>query len=326
MTDVLTVGALGSVLLARWKLLVAFVLLGVAAGVSYGIFAPASYTSKAVLFVIAAPADKEAFYPAAQFAEKRAATYPALLSAPQVIERTRAALNLDLPAPMLIPMLTATNPTASSLIEVTATASTPKLAQDLAGTAARYLADYAVTLEDNGTKVGAVSIEMAVPAREPTSPSSPSPMVLGALGGLAGGAIGVVTALVANAMRRRNPRDGAGQPKDGADQQAPGVAGPAGPSAQSAADGAEPPFGRSLETPVADRAELRERKRKRRLGRRLVDSIRVEGGRPDIPVLASGPTDTESWPNDPPARVEERATALPKGSSQVQTPPSAPDR
>ncbi len=209
MTDVLTVGALGSMLLARWKLIAAFVVLGVGAGVAYGMLAPSTYTAKAVLFVIATPADKDGYYQAAQFAEKRAATYPALLSAPEVLDRTRTALDLDLPASALIPMLTATNPTDSSLVEVAATAATPVLAQQLAGTAAQYLADYAVDLEDSGTKVGAVTIKMAVPAREPQYPSSPSPFVLGVLGGLAGGALGVVVALTANAFGRR-PRGGAG--------------------------------------------------------------------------------------------------------------------
>jgi capsular polysaccharide biosynthesis protein len=211
MTDVLTVGALGSMLLTRWKLIVAFVVLGVGAGVAYGMLAPATYTSKAVLFVIATPADKDGYYQAAQFAEKRAATYPALLNAPEVLDRTRTALDLDMPASALIPMLTATNPTDSSLVEVSATAGTPELAQQLAGTAAQYLADYAVDLEDSGTKVGAVTIKMAVPAREPQYPSSPSPMVLGALGGLAGGALGVVAALTANAWKRRPRGDGMGK-------------------------------------------------------------------------------------------------------------------
>ena len=207
MTDVLTVGALGSLLLTRWKLIVAFVVLGVGAGVTYGMLAPPTYTSKAVLFVIATPADKDGYYQAAQFAEKRAATYPALLTAPEVLDRTRTALDLDLSASALIPMLTATNPTDSSLVEVAATAATPALAQQLAGTAAQYLADYAVDLEDSGTKVGAVTIKMAVPAREPQYPSTPSPMVLAVLGGLVGGALGVVAALTANAWRRR-PRSG----------------------------------------------------------------------------------------------------------------------
>lgn len=199
MTDVLTVGALGSVLMSRWKMLVAFVVLGVGAGVVYGILAPARYESKAVLFVIAGPADKDGYYQAAQFAEKRAATYPALLAAPAVLDRTRTQLDLDLTAAALLPMLTATNPIDSSLVEVAASADTPKLAQQLAGTAAQNLADYAVELEDSGEKADAVTVKLAVPARLPQYPSSPSPTVLGGLGGLAGGALGVVAALTANA-------------------------------------------------------------------------------------------------------------------------------
>ena len=150
MTDVLTVGALGNVLLSRWKMLVAFVVLGVVAGIAYGMTAPSTYTAKAVLFVIATPAEKDGYYQAAQFAEKRAATYPALLTAPEVLDRTRSSLGLDMPASALIPMLTATNPTDSSLVEVAATAGTPELASQLAGTAAQNLADYAVDLEASG--------------------------------------------------------------------------------------------------------------------------------------------------------------------------------
>ena len=210
MTDVLTVGALGNVLLTRWKMLVAFVVLGVLAGIAYGMAAPSTYTSKAVLFVIATPADKDGYYQAAQFAEKRAATYPALLTAPEVLDRTRSSLGLDMPASALIPMLTATNPTDSSLVEVAATASTPELAAQLAGTAAQNLADYAVDLEDSGNNRGAVTIKLAVPAREPQYPSSPSSLMLGALGGLAGGALGVVAALSLNALRRR-PRSSGGE-------------------------------------------------------------------------------------------------------------------
>lgn len=206
MTDVLTVSALGSLLLNRWKVLVAFVLIGAGAGVAYGLLAPASYTARAVLFVIATPAGG-AYYQSAQFAEKRAATYPALLTAPEVLDRTRTQLDLDVPASALIPMLTATNPTDSPLVEVTATARTPELAQQLAGAAAQNLADYAVDLESGGTEEGAVTIKLAVPARQPLYPSSPSPLVLGALGGLAGGALGVVVALTTNAWNRR-PRSG----------------------------------------------------------------------------------------------------------------------
>lgn len=215
MTDVLTVGALGSVLLTRWKTIAMFVLMGLLGGVAYGLLAPASYTSKAVLFVIAAPSEKDGYYQATQFAEKRAATYPALLTAPEVLERTRAKLDLDMPASALIPLLTATNPTDSSLVEVAASAPAPQRAQQLAGSAAEFLADYAVELEANGTKAGSVTIKMAVPARTPKYPSSPSSLVLGALGGLSGAALGVITVLFLNAVRRR-PRLGGGSTRQSA--------------------------------------------------------------------------------------------------------------
>ncbi|HYN65800.1 MAG TPA: Wzz/FepE/Etk N-terminal domain-containing protein [Ornithinibacter sp.] len=257
MTDVLTVGALGSMLLTRWKLIVAFVVLGVGAGMAYGMLSPASYTSKAVLFVIATPADKDGYYQAAQFAEKRAATYPALLSAPEVLDRTRTALDLDLPASALIPMLTATNPTDSPLVEVAATAGTPVLAKELAGTAAQYLADYAVDLEESGTNVGAVRITMAVPAREPQYPSSPSPLVLGALGGLAGGALGVIAALLTNAWKRR-PRS-AGDGKAPAAVPAASGGAPdssaAGHSGHATTTGGAPAAGHTAPTPSAAPAD-----------------------------------------------------------------------
>jgi capsular polysaccharide biosynthesis protein len=195
MTDVLTVSAVGAALSSRWRLLVTLVALGVLAGSTYGALAPETYTSKAVLFVSATPADADGAFQAAQFADKRAATYPALLHAPEVLDRAGTDLGLDLPASALIRMVSATNPSDSSLVEVAATARTPDLAQKLAGTAATLLADYAVDLEDRSTKVGTVAITTAVPARVPLEASSPSPTVLGVLGGLLGGAIGVAVAL-----------------------------------------------------------------------------------------------------------------------------------
>ena len=334
MTDVLTVGALGSMLLTRWKLIVAFVVLGVGAGVAYGMLAPASYTSKAVLFVIATPADKDGYYQAAQFAEKRAATYPALLNAPEVLDRTRTALDLDMPASALIPMLTATNPTDSSLVEVSATAGTPELAQQLAGTAAQYLADYAVDLEDSGTKVGAVTIKMAVPAREPQYPSSPSPMVLGALGGLAGGALGVVAALTANAWKRR-PRSG-GKGKAAAVSApvvsaGPADAGPSGPVGHAPASGGAHAAGHPAPTdaaaPIAADDDTDP-------GPRAADDIagsppaaQVDEERPPEPraaALITGSATVRTVPATHPRKRKRRLAHAPAGPVRVENGVSAP--
>lgn len=205
MTDVLTVSDLGSTLLGRWRLLLVTALTGLAVGLGLGAVSPETYTTKAVLIVMAGPENEAGYYQAAQFAEKRAATYPTLITSPEVLDRTASELDLNLSAGALTRAVTATNPTDTPLVEVSATASTPAMARDIADTAADNLADYAVQLEETGSRITTVTIQKAVPAREPTAPSSPGSGLLGGLGLLTGGAIGVVLALVLRTLRGRGP-------------------------------------------------------------------------------------------------------------------------
>lgn len=205
MTDVLTVSDLGSTLLGRWRLLLVMALTGLAAGLGLGAVSPETYTTKAVLIVMAGPKDEAGYYQAAQFAEKRAATYPTLITSPEVLDRTATELDLTMSAGALTRAVTATNPTDTPLVEVSATASTPALARDIADTAADNLADYAVQLEETGSRITTVTIQKAVPAREPVAPSSPGSGLLGGLGLLTGGALGVVLALVLRTLRGRGP-------------------------------------------------------------------------------------------------------------------------
>lgn len=210
MTDVLTVSDLGSTLLGRWRLLLVMALTGLAAGLGLGAVSPETYTTKAVLIVMAGPENEAGYYQAAQFAEKRAATYPTLITSPEVLDRTASELDLTMSAGALTRAVTATNPTDTPLVEVSATASTPKMARDIADTAADNLADYAVQLEETGSRITTVTIQKAVPAREPTAPSSPGSGLLGGLGLLTGGALGVVLALVLRTVRGRGPATSAG--------------------------------------------------------------------------------------------------------------------
>ncbi len=205
MTDVLTVSDLGSTLLGRWRLLLVMALTGLAVGLGLGAVSPETYTTKAVLIVMAGPADEAGYYQAAQFAEKRAATYPTLITSPEVLDRTATELDLTMSAGALTRVVTATNPTDTPLVEVSATASTPAMARDIADTAADNLADYAVQLEETGSRITTVTIQKAVPAREPVAPSSPGSSLLGGLGLLTGGALGVVLALVLRTVRGRGP-------------------------------------------------------------------------------------------------------------------------
>lgn len=207
MTEVLTVGALGSTLMRRWKLIAVLAVLGAVAGTAYGVVSPKAYTAEATLIVYAASSDNSGIYQAAQFAEKRAATYPVLVTAPEVVDATRETLDLPYSSTALLAMVTATNPTDTPQVKVTATSEFPAEAREIADSIADNIAEYAIELEKSGARNTSVTIQKAVPAREPTSPTSPSPSILGALGFLAGGAGGVLLALLLRSLpaRRLDP-------------------------------------------------------------------------------------------------------------------------
>lgn len=207
MTEVLTVGALGSVLLQRWRLITAIALVAAVAGGVYGYLSPKAYSAKAILLVTSGSSDQSGAYQAAQFAQNRAATYPLLVTAPEVVDTTRDELDLPYSATALLGMVTVTNPTDSPLVEVAATAATPAEASRIADSIADNLSAYAVDLERSGSRSSTITIQKAVPAREPTSPTSPSPVVLAVLGFIAGLAVGAVLALLLRAIGRTRRSD-----------------------------------------------------------------------------------------------------------------------
>ncbi len=141
MTEVLTVGALGSTLMRRWKLITLFAVLGAVAGTAYGVVSPKAYTAKAVLVVMAGASEQSGFYQAAQFAEKRAATYPTLVTAPEVVDATRESLDLPYSSTALLAMVTATNPTDTPLVEVAAMSPSPTEAKEIADSIADNIAE-----------------------------------------------------------------------------------------------------------------------------------------------------------------------------------------
>ena len=189
---------------------------------------------------MAGASENSGFYQAAQFAEKRAATYPTLVTAPEVVDATRESLDLPYSSTALLAMVTATNPTDTPLVEVAAMSQSPTEAKEIADSIADNIADYAIELERSGARNTSVTIQKAVPAREPTSPTSPSPSILGALGLLAGGAGGVLLALVLRSLPGRR-----GDPARTGDEGGAPEAGPAGSDGTRAGPAPPPPGGPS---------------------------------------------------------------------------------
>ncbi|WP_077801473.1 lipopolysaccharide biosynthesis protein [Streptomyces sp. JHA26] len=191
--------------LPSWSVLAAGVLAGGLFGGGYGLLTPDTYT--ATSYVVAVPTAKSTPEAARGFAQAygRVATQLAVLGDAQVWagvpvrtlqEKVRAATSPDAP-----------------MVAVSATASRPGLAVDMANAVSRALTQHAEHTKDS-TQVRLVQFSRAV---RPSGPTSASTAVTTAVGASAGGLLGGLVLLA----RPRRPR------RDDAPAPVPSVPGPA---------------------------------------------------------------------------------------------------
>lgn len=184
--------------LPPWSLIAAGAVAGGLLGGVYGLAQPPAYTATA--YVVAVPTEKSDPASALGFAQAygRVATQVAVLGDAQVWAGVPART-------LRSSVQTATSPDAP-MVAITATASRPDLAADMANAVSRALTRHA-----NDTK-SATNIELQQFARatEPTEPSSASPAVTGLVGVSAGGLLGGLVLLAR--PRRSGPGRDQGRP------------------------------------------------------------------------------------------------------------------
>jgi capsular polysaccharide biosynthesis protein len=170
--------------LPPWSLIAAGVLLGGAAGGTYGVVTPPAYT--ATSYVVAVPTERSDPQAALGFAQAygRVATQLAVLGDAQVWAGVPVRTLRD-------SVRTATSPDAP-MVAVSATSGRADLAADMANAVARAMTRHANNAE------GATHVELQQFARatRPTEASSPSPVVTGLVGASAGGLLGGLFVLV----------------------------------------------------------------------------------------------------------------------------------
>ncbi|WP_158522438.1 YveK family protein [Tessaracoccus aquimaris] len=197
------VGQLVALLLRYWWMLALGIGLGfglAAIGLHY---ATPTYTATATQLVKGIPGRTTgANYIAAQYAVARARSYPALIFSTPVLEGVRHDLGAEFTDTRLRADLSASNPTDTPLINITAVGATPEQAKKLADAAAKHLAAFISSIE---TIDGAspVIVSTAVDAELPTSPSAPKPTLYYGMGAAVGLAIGLLGALAWNAVGSR---------------------------------------------------------------------------------------------------------------------------
>lgn len=181
----------------RWFAILLCTLLGLAlsAGISKAI--TPVYSANATLFLKVESAGASLFEKS-QFGLARIQSYPELVNSPELLSNVISTLHLSMSQQDLSSALSATNPTSTVLLQVTAESTSPKTAADIANTAANELSSLVNKLENSSSSNSASSVRLnlTLPAEAPTTPSSPKvPIILG-LGLLVGLAFGLLVALL----------------------------------------------------------------------------------------------------------------------------------
>jgi len=159
---------------ARWLLLVLCCLIPVGAAVAVAHASSPAYESTAQLYVASRDASSAPdAYQGALLAQQQAPSLAQLVNSPAVMRAVIADLHLATSPSQLATRVSATSPTNSVLIDVTAHGSSPADTRDIANAAAARLAAVGQRLATPGRGGhSAVKITLAKPAVLPTAPRS----------------------------------------------------------------------------------------------------------------------------------------------------------
>ena len=182
---------------AYWVGILAFFLSGIAVAAFWTLAQPKVYTADASGYVAAQGAsDLGTSMVGDQLAQSKVKSYLDIGTWRSVAEYAIAELNLDTTPEQLVDQVTVTNPTDTVILQVSASASTPEAARDLAEVWLRGMIAQVEKIESVDGKIPPVTVIPGDSARLPTAPSSPNAKLNLALGALIGLLLGVGYAVV----------------------------------------------------------------------------------------------------------------------------------
>lgn len=197
---------------AHWIGLVALVLLGGLASYGYAMLQPRVYTASSTGFVTVRSDNTDAgtTMVSTQIARDQVASFVDIGTWRSVAEYAIKTLNLQTTPEALVSHVSVTNPADTVFVTVSATASQPKAARDLAEAWVRGMQQQVVALQTSGgSGQPAVDLVPGDSAALPTSPSSPNIVRYVQIGLLVGLALGIAYMLVRHLLDRRvrDPRE-----------------------------------------------------------------------------------------------------------------------
>jgi succinoglycan biosynthesis transport protein ExoP len=173
----------------RWRVVVTFVVLGVAANVAVTSQMTPQYEATSQLFVSLTTSDSVSELAQSQlFSAHRVSSYPSLATSPLVLEPVIREVGLTETPAKLAERVTATVPTNTVLIDIKVLDESPERAAELAGAISTELAEVITELDRTSTGGGSpVRVTQVRPAEVGEEPVSPIPLLnlaIGVFGGL----------------------------------------------------------------------------------------------------------------------------------------------
>ena len=188
-----------------WKVIAALSVVGLLAGGILAVAMPSKYEATAQLYVSIPTSDSATeLNQAATYLARELKSYTTVATSPYVLEPVRRNTGMNDSVSELQDMLDVTNPTATSVIQVSATADSPEDAQTLANGVVRELTKGVESLSPEvANRQGAVRAKVLSEAQRPDKTSGIPAWVWPPAGLVAGALLGVVAAMVLESLVRR---------------------------------------------------------------------------------------------------------------------------
>jgi non-specific protein-tyrosine kinase len=190
----------------RWRVVVVALLLFIAGGAAYVNLVTPSYSSSAKLFV-SSPPNATSGTPSAELTyitgiavQQRMSSYVQIATSYEVLAPVVSKLGLPYSWQHLGSKISASSPTTTDLLNISASDSDADQAAKLANAVANRMSAYIRTIEGSPTAQSPIIATVFQPAFAPSSPSSPQTTLYLIAAALVGAAVGVGLALLRDSL------------------------------------------------------------------------------------------------------------------------------
>lgn len=188
-----------------WVLIVVTTVVGLAAGLGLSFLMTPEYQSKTQLYVsVRSDGSTGDLMQGANYSRQIVNSYVTVVSSSAVLDPVVEELGLDMTSSQLANYVTASSPSDSALINITASSSEPEQAAKIAETVGESFKNVVLTqLEPEANGASQVSLTTTQDALVSQSPVSPNILINTALGVLLGFAVGFGVAILRTVLDRR---------------------------------------------------------------------------------------------------------------------------